>query len=30
MRVIGNIKSGKLSADVNAIVANVNPITFGS
>jgi len=30
MRVISDIKSGKLSADINAIVADVNPITFRS
>jgi len=30
MRVISDIKSGKLSADINAIVADMNPITFGS
>jgi len=30
MRVIADIKSGKLSADVEAIVANLNPVAFGS
>ena len=28
--VISDIKSGRLSADINAIVADVNPVTFGS
>jgi len=30
VRVISDIKSGKLSADINAIVANVDPTTFVS
>jgi len=30
VRVISDIKSGKLSADINAIVANMDPTTFGS
>jgi hypothetical protein len=30
MSVIADIKSGKLSADIDAIVANMNPVTFGS
>jgi len=30
MGVISDVKSGKLSADINAIVTDVNPITFRS
>jgi hypothetical protein len=30
MRVIADIKSSKLSPDIDAIVADMNPIAFGS
>jgi len=30
MGVISDIKSGKLSADINAIVADMNPVSFDS
>jgi hypothetical protein len=30
MGVVADIKSGKLSADIDAIVADMNPVTFRS
>jgi hypothetical protein len=30
MGVVSDIKSGKLSADIDAIVTNMNPVAFGS